>query len=140
MKELQPGLVFETTREVTRKESAQELGSGTLDVFGTPAMALLVEQACLEMVERYLEDGQTTVGIQLHLSHLAPTPIGDRVRIKVEIIAVEKHLIHFKAMIWDSVELIGKASHQRAIIDIERFLRRANKKSSNHSESFPPSD
>ena len=139
MKELQPGLVLDTTREVTRKESAQELGSGTLDVFGTPAMALMVEQACLEMVDDYLEEGQTTVGVQIHLSHLAPTPLGDVVRVKAEVVSVEKHLIEFKAMIWDSVELIGEASHQRAIIDIERFLRRVEKKTSNLSKSSPPS-
>lgn len=128
MKELKPGLVLETVREVTRNESARELGSGTLEVFGTPAMALMVEQVCLEMVGTYLEDGQTTVGVKLELNHIAPTPLGDLVRIQAEVVKVEKQVIHFKATIWDSVELIGEANHQRVIIDIERFLNRVEKK------------
>ena len=138
MSELQPGLVHEITREITRKESAEELGSGTLEVLGTPAIALWVEQACLEMVAPYLEDGQTTVGIQLQLKHLAPTPLGDTVHIKTEILEVVKHVIQFKVMIWDSVDLIGEAGHQRAIIDVERFQKRVDKKSSSlstHSDS-----
>ena len=131
MKEIQPGLIIEIEREVTRDESAQTLGSGTLDVFGTPAMALRVEQACLELVDDYLEEGQTTVGVKLQLSHLAPTPLADKVRVKAEIIAIEKHIIEFKAMIWDSAELIGEAKHKRAIIDIQRFQRRVDKKAFN---------
>lgn len=133
MSKLQPGLVFETISEVTRKESARELGSGTLEILGTPAMALFVEQACLGMVESYLKDGQTTVGVQLRLHHLAPTPLGDKVRVKAEVVGVEEHLIYFKATIWDSMEIIGDAEHQRAIIDIERFQRRVAKKSSSLS-------
>lgn len=135
MSELQPGLVFETTREVTRKESAQELGSGTVDVFGTPAMALFVEQACVEMVDHHLGDGKTSVGVKLSLSHLAPTPIGDFIKVKVEVISVDDRMIHFSAKIWDSVELIGEVVHQRAIIDIERFQQRVEKKSSDLSIS-----
>jgi fluoroacetyl-CoA thioesterase len=130
MSELQPGLTLERTREVTRNESAQKLGSGTLEVFATPAMALMIEQACLEMVEGYLEQDQTTVGIHLELNHLAPTPLGDVVRIKAELVKMEKHVFYFEAKVWDSTELIGEASHQRALIDTERFLRRVAKKKS----------
>jgi len=130
MSELQPGLILEMTREVTRKESAQELGSGTVEVFATPAMALLIEHACLKLVQSHLEQDQTTVGIHLELNHLAPTPLGDVVRVKAELVKVEKHVIHFEAKVWDSAELVGEASHQRAIIDTERFLRRVAKKKS----------
>ena len=130
MSELQPGLILEMTREVTSKESAQELGSGTVEVFATPAMALMIEQACLKMVAGYLEQDQTTVGIHLELNHLAPTPLGDVVRVEAELIKMEKNVFHFEAKVWDSTELIGEASHQRALIDTERFLRRVAKKKS----------
>ena len=131
MNNLVPGLVSETTQLVTKEESASELGSGTLEVFGTPAMALLVEQLCLEMVEGFLEEGQTTVGVDIKVQHLAPTPIGDSVHVKAEILEVDNVLIHFKATIWDSSELVGEVEHTRAIIDIERFQRRVDKKKTN---------
>jgi predicted thioesterase len=135
MKELQSGLVFEIESKVTQEESAKVLGSGSLDVFGTPAMALLVEQACMQMVEAYLPAGHTSVGVELQIKHLAPTPLGDLVRVRAEVVELTDRLIQYKAKIWDSTELIGEANHKRAIIDVDRFLSRVTKKFSDLADS-----
>lgn len=125
---LEVGLVRETTYEVNPERSAITLGSGTLDVLGTPAIAIMVEQVCRGMVDPLLGDGQTTVGSMLNVRHLAPTPIGDVVQLQAEVVSYEKNIIEFKVMIRDSVELVGEVDHHRVIIDTDRFLKRVQNK------------
>jgi len=130
---LEVGLIKETRSEVTPERSAITLGSGTLDVLGTPAIAIMVEQICRGMVDPLLEDGQTTVGSKLNIRHIAPTPVGDVVRLQAEVISFEKNTIIFEVKIWDSVELVGEVNHHRVIIDVDRFLKRVRIKSHQNS-------
>ena len=122
------GNVRESAQEVTRERSATHLGSGTLGVYATPSMALFVELVCRGMIDSKLPEGQASVGIRIDLRHLAPTPVGDTVRIRAEITAIEDNQVFFSAQLWDSKEVIGEALHQRAVIDVERFLRRVRSK------------
>jgi fluoroacetyl-CoA thioesterase len=122
------GSVEEATQEVTKERSATHLGSGALGVYATPSMALFVEQVCRQMIDPKLPEGQASVGVWIDLRHLAPTPVGDSVRIRAEIASIEGNLISFKAQIWDSQELIGEALHKRAVIEVDRFLKRVQTK------------
>ncbi len=127
--EIRPGLVGEKTLVVTEDRTAQHIGSGSLRVLATPAMAMLVERTCLELLEPMLEEGQTTVGSGIRLRHLGPTPIGMTVRARVEVTAVEDRQISFRAEVWDEVEKVGEGEHYRVVIDVDRFLRRIQSKS-----------
>jgi fluoroacetyl-CoA thioesterase len=122
-KKLELGLVSETEHEVNQERSATTLGSGTLEVLGTPAIGIMVEQICREMVDPLLNAGQTSVGSTLNIRHLAPTPVGDVIRLRAEIVFLEKNTVEFEVKIWDSVELVGEADHRRVIIDVDRFLK-----------------
>jgi predicted thioesterase len=68
------------------------------------------------------------VGTAVTLKHLAPTPEGQTVKVRVEIDAVDGNLIQLKAEVWDKLEKIGEATHTRAVIDVDRFLKRVNAK------------
>jgi predicted thioesterase len=125
---IKEGVVSEAAYAVTPERTAIRIGSGTLEVFGTPAMVLLVEKICLQMVDPLLPEGQTTVGSQIDIRHLAPTPVGDQVRLRAEIVSIEKNVVTFEVKIWDSVELVGDAKHQRVILDVDRFLNRVHSK------------
>jgi fluoroacetyl-CoA thioesterase len=125
-----PGDAKEAMLVVTPELTAKHIGSGSVAVFATPAMAVLVEQTCLTLAASSIPDGQTTVGVDIHVRHLAPTPVGHTVRIRAEEVDVEGNLITYRAQLWDDVELIGEADHKRAVVDIERFLRRIIDKSS----------
>jgi len=125
---IQVGSIEETIQEVTKERSATHLGSGTLGVYATPSIALFVEQVCRQMIDPILPEGQASVGVRIDLRHLAPTPVGDTVRLRAEITAIEDNLVSFQAQIWDSKEMIGEALHQRAVIDVERFLKRVRSK------------
>jgi len=128
-------MVAEAIQEVTCELTALHVGSGDLQVYATPAMVALVEQTCTSMVMPLLPKGQTSVGTELHIRHLAPTPMGGMVRIRAEVVDVRDNLITFNARIWDEVELVGEVEHQRAVIGVERFMRRVDAKSIKRNES-----
>jgi|Deesub1362A_J573_1020465.scaffolds.fasta_scaffold03221_6 predicted thioesterase len=125
---LKVGLVCQAEQLVTPELSAKHIGSGSLRVYATPAMALLVERTCAAAVQPHLTSDQSTVGIEMHLRHLAPTPLGDRVRIRVELVEIQGNRLTFHAEIWDSQEKVGEAEHVRALIEVGRFLRRVEQK------------
>ncbi len=125
---LRPGQVQEASQTVVENLTAAHLGSGTLRVLATPAMVLFIEEVCRKMVEPHLAAGESTVGVSLKVRHLAPTPMGQTVRCRAEVVAVEGGVITFRADVWDPVEKIGEAEHQRAVIDVDRFLRRVEAK------------
>jgi predicted thioesterase len=122
--EIKPGLFAERVVQISEAQSARHLGSGSLRVFATPAMILLIEEVSREAIEPHLPAGKTTVGIELHVRHLAPTPIGSTVRIRSEVTAVDANRVMLRAEVWDETEKVGEGEHTRAIIDLERFQRR----------------
>ena len=122
------GQSAEASQEVTPDLVASHLGSGSLRVLATPAMALLVERTCRRMVEAGLPEGESTVGVDIRVRHLAPTPLGRTVRIRAEVVGVEGQAVDFRAEVWDEVEKVGEAEHRRVVIDLERFLKRVEAK------------
>ena len=122
------GIKNEMTITVTYQLSAGAMGSGTLPVYATPAMVALMEQTAAESVESLLEEGMTSVGIRINVEHLAATPIGMQVTCKSELIEIDNRKLTFSIEAFDEVGLIGKAYHERFIIDGQRFLDKTNGK------------
>ena len=97
-------------------------------MLATPAVAALIERACWQSVAAELELDQGTVGTALTLAHTAPTPVGMVVHCDCELTAVEDRRLHFTARVYDDVTEIAAATHERYIVDNERFTRKANSK------------
>ena len=108
--------------DVTREDTALEVGSGDLLVYATPCMVALMEGAACEAIAEALPEGKTSVGTQLTISHLAATPVGMDVRAEAEVIAVEGNMITFQVTAYDEAGKIGEGTHQRAIITAQKFL------------------
>lgn len=107
--------------------SARTMGSGTLDVFATPAMIALMEQTAWQSVTPYLEEGQGTVGIRLEISHDAPTPLGMEVSCESELVEIDGRRLVFEVVAKDAQDtIIGKGRHERFIIDEEKFQKKAD--------------
>ena len=123
-----PGATWELSQTVTEDRTARHIGSGSERVFATPAMVLLIERTCVELMAPHLRPGQSSVGIAIHVRHLAPTPLEKAVRARVEVTAVEGATVSFTAEVFDEVEKVGEGEHKRAIVDVERFLRRVRAK------------
>jgi len=91
-------------------------------------MVLHMEETSREAVDHLLGAGQATVGAFIAARHLAPTPVGMKVRIRAELVKVEGRMLSFKVEAWDEVEKIGEADHLRAIIDMDRFGEKIERK------------
>jgi len=113
---------------VTVERTAAHIGSGAVRVYATPAMALFVERACHTLIARHLPPEKTSVGVELGVRHLAPSPLGATVHLRAEVVGVEGETIDFRARLWDEHEPIGDVEHRRRIVDLERFLRRVEAK------------
>lgn len=110
--------------------SAKTLGSGTLDVFATPAMVALMEKTAWKSVQEYLQDGEGTVGISLDISHLAATPLGMRVSCESELIGMDGKKLTFSVKAYDEIGLIGEGKHERFIVSNEKFQSKTDAKGS----------
>lgn len=129
MTALHVGLSGEKKIEVTLAVSATHMGSGSMGVFATPAMVGLIERTAMELVQPALAENETTVGVEVHVRHLAATPVGMHVRARVELVAVEGRFLTFQAEVFDDKEKVGEGTHKRAIIRSDRFMARMQEKS-----------
>ncbi len=116
------GLVKTNILTVTKALTAKQVGSGTLDVYATPAMIALMEQTAAESVEAEVGEGKTTVGTKLNVEHLSATPIGMEVTCKSELAEVDGRRLVFKIEVYDEAGIIGRADHERFVVDAERFI------------------
>ena len=122
MTELKAGLVGIATVTVTENNIAKTVKSGALEVFATPAMCALMEEAACAAVNAAMESGNGTVGISLSISHDRATAMGDTVVATATLTAVEGRKLVFAVEAKDSKGIIGKGTHERFIINNEKFM------------------
>ena len=125
---LQPGIKGHKEQVVTPAMSAARVGSGLVDVFATPMLVALVEQTCYESVLPHLDEGQGTVGTLVNVSHVSATPIGMRVWCDSELVEVDRRRLVFHMQAYDEAGLIGEGTHERFVIDTERFMQKLQSK------------
>lgn len=113
---------------VNEQNTAKFAGSGSLDVFATPNMICLMEQAAQASVADYLEDGQGTVGTKIEVTHDAATPLGMKVWAESELVEIDRRRLVFEVAAYDECGLIGKGRHERFIIQNDKFLAKVNAK------------
>lgn len=113
---------------VDNSNTAKFVGSGELEVFATPNMIALMEQAAQASVAPHLEDGQGTVGTSLNVTHDAATPVGMKVWAESELIEIDRRRLVFDVKAYDECGLIGQGRHERFIINNEKFIAKANAK------------
>jgi fluoroacetyl-CoA thioesterase len=90
-------------------------------VLATPVMIMAMENAALNAIKPYFEDGETAVGSHVDVSHLAATPIGSHVKATAEVIRSDGRRIEFRVSATDGREEIGRGTHDRVVIDLKRF-------------------
>lgn len=122
------GLQGEARTRVSPENTAAAVGSGALPVFGTPYMVALMEKAAMESVQPYLEPGKGTVGTRLDISHDAATPLGMEVRAVSTLTAVEGRKLSFRVEAFDETGPIGGGTHERFVIDEQRFMDKCTAK------------
>lgn len=127
-KKLEIGLKFSKTAVVTEDLTVPRLPAGfggfgdMPPVFATPYLVAFVEWTCLVSLQEYLEPGQRTVGTAVCLSHTGATPVGMKITSEVELVSLEGKLMQFKVVVRDEAQVVSEGTHDRAIINYEKFM------------------
>ena len=122
------GTKHEVKVTVEHKLTAANVKSGSLEVFATPSMVALMEQAAAELCQAELPEGLTTVGTALNIEHLAATACGVEVRAVATLEATDGRRYDFTVEAYDNAGLIGKGSHTRFSVKVDKFLERAQQR------------
>ena len=125
---LQTGIKGEVTEIVSEKNSAAAMKSGELNVYATPSMIALMEQAAYKSVAGELEEGMGTVGTLMNVSHISATPLGMEVTAKTELIEIDRKRLVFHVEAFDERGKIGEGTHERFIIDNRKFQEKTDNK------------
>lgn len=123
--EMTVGTKNEVTVTVTDEITAAKMKSGSLAVLATPYMVALMEQAASELCDKFIDEGISTVGTALNISHLAPTCVGGTVRAIATLTAFDGRKASFDVEAYDDAGLIGKGTHERFTIKVESFMKKA---------------
>lgn len=121
---LEVGLSYKSEVLVSPSETALAVGSGSLEVFATPCMIALMENAAMKAVEDAVSNEETTVGIHIDAKHLSASPLGRRVHAVATLKEIEGKKLTFWIEAYDEKNKIGEASHARFIVDKAKFMER----------------
>ena len=125
---LQPGITGQIEKMVEQADTAEVLKSGTLQVFATPAMIALIEETAWKSVADELDEGCATVGTSLNINHVSATPVGMKVTCHTELTEVDGRKLFFAVEVSDEKGRIGEGTHERFIIQSEKFQKKADQK------------
>lgn len=114
------------TVRVTEADTARALGSGDVDVLGTPRALALAEAATLRAAAASLAPGQTTVGTRVELDHVAPSPVGATVRADAELVYRSGRRLTFDVRLTQDGREVAAGRVVRAIVDRDRFTAQAS--------------
>ena len=120
--EILVGTVGVASTLVEPEDTALSVGSGSLRVYATPAMAALMEGAACEALADFLPEGKTSVGTELNICHISATPVGMDVYATAEVTEVDGNIITFQVEAFDESGKIGEGTHKRAVITSQKFL------------------
>ena len=122
---LQPGLCAVVSLLVESADTALALRTGDVEVLATPRLVALAEEATVRAVEGQLAEGTTTVGYRVQVDHLAPVPVGDRVKAEAVLESVEGRRLTFRVSLTDDRGLVGAGRITRVVVERDRFMDRA---------------
>lgn len=122
------GTKHEINTVVTESMTAASMRSGSLDVLATPFMVALMEQAASDLCDKFIPEGISTVGTALNISHLAATVVGAPVRTVATVTFCDTRKICFDVEAYDNAGLIGKGTHERFTVKIDKFISKAEER------------
>ena len=125
--ELKKGLSSQSSVTVSAGNTAAAMGSGDLDVFATPAMVALMENAAMKAVADALPEGSTTVGAEMNVTHIKPSGLGAEIVATAVLTGVEGRTLTFNVGARDAEGMIGEGIHIRYAVDRRRFMEKVGK-------------
>jgi predicted thioesterase len=121
---VEPGSAAQVELTVADDDTSIRYGSGDVPVLATPRVLALCEEATMLAIDGNLQPNETTVGMQVQIDHLAPTPVGARVTAEAKVEEVHGRRIVFKVFARDERGLIAAGRVTRVLVDRERFMEK----------------
>ncbi|MDR2565314.1 MAG: thioesterase family protein [Bifidobacteriaceae bacterium] len=121
------GLTAAATTTVNQTNTAKAARSGTLEVFATPMLIALMEEAACACLQDKLNPGQTSVGTAIQVAHKAPSPIGAVVTATATLELVLGNRLEFAVAAQDDARVIADGRHTRVIVDAADFMGKATR-------------
>lgn len=119
---METGLKFSSSVVVNKDNLAITLGSGDLEVFATPALVALMENAAMKAVADSLPEGSTTVGAMMQTSHVKPSAIWETVTATAVLKEIDGRKLTFEVSASDTKGIVGEGTHIRYIVNREKFM------------------
>jgi predicted thioesterase len=123
------GLSASITMTVQEGDTAVATGSGDVPVLATPRLVALVEQASVQALANKLGPEKTSVGYEIQLAHLSPTPVGSEVTADATLESVEGRRLTFRVSVTDARGLVAAGRITRVVVIRDRFIERAQSES-----------
>ena len=124
LKDVQPGMTGRKEVTVTRELTVGAHVEGMPPVYGTPMLIMLMEMASGSTVRDHLPPGWVTVGSEVNIRHLAPTPVGRTVVATARVLEVDGRSVLFAVEAHDGERKIGEGTHRRGAVNLESFAKR----------------
>ena len=125
----QIGLTGELAFKIEPQHAIDFAAGGMPAVLSTPNLIGFLERTARETLAGCLEDGEQSVGVEIELRHLAPTPVGQAIHCTARVIHAEDREVTFQISARDECEVIARGLHKRAVIRVDRFAQRLKEKS-----------
>jgi len=125
---LDVGRTYQSQSRVEEWMTAEKAGNKGVDVLSTPMLLQLVEEAAMQCIAPTMEEGQISLGTHIDLAHLAATPVGQIIRIEVEVLKTDGKRVEFAFNAFDEREKIAEGTHERYVAERTKFLERLEEK------------
>jgi predicted thioesterase len=123
-----PGLIGKSEMVVREEDLVSKLGSITVDVLSTPRLIQLLETAAIEAIQGYMPSDQLSLGTQVKIKHLSPTPLGMKVTAHALLKEVDNNRLFFLVDAYDEKDKVAEGEHERILVSKERFIQKVEKK------------
>jgi len=124
------GQIGSVEHVVRPEHAADRFENAGVTVLATPVLCHWFESAAVRAIAQELEPGEASVGTRISIEHFKASPVGMRVRVESRVVAVDGRRITFEAQAIDETELVARSTHERFVVDLERFLAGVEVKSS----------
>ncbi|MGQ0651900.1 MAG: thioesterase family protein [Betaproteobacteria bacterium] len=120
---LQPGLEHQRKLEVNEERCIGFMGKAGM-VYATPRMVSDVEYTCRDYLLQHLDSGEDSVGAHVSIDHLAATPLGMKVEIKIRVAELDRRKVTFDFSVHDGIDECGRGRHVRFVVETARTRER----------------
>jgi fluoroacetyl-CoA thioesterase len=123
-----PGLTGKSEMVVKDEDLVSQLGTIDVDVLSTPRLIQLLERAAIDAIQNFIPSDQLSLGTQVKIKHLSPTPLGMKVTAHAILKEVDKNRLFFLVDAYDEMEKVAEGEHERLLVPKEGFLQKVERK------------